>query len=123
MNMVHTFAICAYGESPYLEECIQSLFKSENRKQNSDCHIHPEQPDPGDGREVRYSHFVNYLEKGLAGDWNFAYNCANTPLVTLAHQDDRYYENYTEDILAAAKSAVILLFYLQTITNLETARQ
>ena len=25
MNMVHTFAICAYGESPYLEECIQSL--------------------------------------------------------------------------------------------------
>ena len=22
--------------------------------------------------------FVNYLEKGLAGDWNFAYNCANT---------------------------------------------
>jgi len=21
----HTFAICAYGESPYLEECIKSI--------------------------------------------------------------------------------------------------
>ena len=22
----HTFAICAYGESPYLDQCVQSLF-------------------------------------------------------------------------------------------------
>ena len=25
----HTFVICAYKESPYLEECIQSLKKQE----------------------------------------------------------------------------------------------
>ena len=25
INTNHTFAICAYKESPYLEECIQSL--------------------------------------------------------------------------------------------------
>ena len=123
MNMVHTFAICAYGESPYLEECIQSLL---NQKTESKILIATSTPNRQIlemGEKYDSPIFVNYLEKGLAGDWNFAYNCANTPLVTLAHQDDRYYENYTEDILTAAKKCRILLFYLQTITNLETARQ
>lgn len=103
MNMVHTFAICAYGESPYLEECIQSLL---NQKTESKILIATSTPNRQIlemGEKYDIPIFVNYLEKGLAGDWNFAYNCANTPLVTLAHQDDRYYENYTEDILTAAK--------------------
>lgn len=29
----HTFAICAYKESPYLEECIKSLF-AQKKKSN-----------------------------------------------------------------------------------------
>ena len=84
MNMVHTFAICAYGESPYLEECIQSLL---NQKTESKILIATSTPNSQIlemGEKYDIPIFVNYLEKGLAGDWNFAYNCANTPLVTLA---------------------------------------
>ena len=29
----HTFIICAYGESPYLEECIRSLFAQKVRSE------------------------------------------------------------------------------------------
>ena len=28
---LHTFAVCAYGESPYLEECVQSLLAQKVR--------------------------------------------------------------------------------------------
>ena len=34
MNNIHTFAICAYKESPYLEECIKSVL---NQKIKSKC--------------------------------------------------------------------------------------
>ena len=37
INTNHTFAICAYKESPYLEECIQSLM---NQTVKSDILIH-----------------------------------------------------------------------------------
>ena len=99
----HTFVVCAYGESPYLENCIQSLF---NQKVSTGILIATSTPNDhitGLSRKYGLTVLVNSGEKGLAGDWNFAYNCASTPFVTLAHQDDRYYENYTEDVLAAAK--------------------
>ena len=35
----HTFAICAYKESPFLEECIQSLL-GETIPYNNYCHFH-----------------------------------------------------------------------------------
>ena len=102
-NTVHTFVVCAYGESPYLEDCIQSLC---NQRTISKILIATSTPNEyilGIGEKYGIQVLVNHGEKGLAGDWNFAYCCADTTLVTLAHQDDRYYENYTEDILAAAK--------------------
>ena len=102
-NKEHTFVVCAYGESPYLEKCIDSL---EKQTVKSRILIATSTPNPYIEKiaavhnlEIR----INTGEKGIAGDWNFAYSCATTPLVTLAHQDDRYYVNYTEDVLAAAK--------------------
>ena len=35
-NIKHTFVICAYKESPYLEECIKSL-KHQKTKSVSGC--------------------------------------------------------------------------------------
>ena len=45
--------------------------------------------------------YINTGEKGIASDWNFAVSCAKTPLVTIAHQDDVYCPDYTENILMA----------------------
>lgn len=97
----HTFAVCAYGESPYLEECICSLLA---QTQKTGIFIATSTPNSHImllAEKYDLPVYVNTGEKGLAGDWNYAYRCAKTPLVTLAHQDDRYYKNYTEDVLAA----------------------
>ena len=40
MSKEHIFAICAYKESPYLVECIQSLKNSDQGKQNYSGYIY-----------------------------------------------------------------------------------
>lgn len=102
-KMSHTFVICAYGESPYLEECILSL-----RAQTIKSHIRIATSTPNEGIIALSEKYglplcINKEKKGLAGDWNFALDCADTPLVTLAHQDDRYYPDYIENILKALR--------------------
>jgi hypothetical protein len=37
---------------------------------------------------------------GIAPDWNFALSCADTPYVTIAHQDDVYYPDYAQNVIA-----------------------
>jgi hypothetical protein len=36
---------------------------------------------------------------GIGRDWNFALQCAHTPFVTIAHQDDLYSTGYTQSCL------------------------
>ena len=45
--------------------------------------------------------FINKGERGIGADWNFGVSCTRTELVTVAHQDDIYNENYLEEILKA----------------------
>ncbi|MCD7746009.1 MAG: glycosyltransferase family 2 protein [Lachnospiraceae bacterium] len=108
----HTFVICAYGESPYLDECIQSLLT-----QTVESRIYMVTSTPNEwiaarAREYGIELRVNQGESGLAGDWNFAIDQAESELVTLAHQDDVYLPEYTESILAESKRAAdpIILF-------------
>lgn len=105
MKEKHTFVICAYGESPYLEECICSLL---NQKRKSTVLIATSTPNEHIERLAEKYHLqvkVNQGEKGISADWNFAYSCADTPYVTLAHQDDLYEPDYSENILAFLKKA------------------
>ena len=99
----HTFAVCAYGESEYLEECVLSVLRQKRKSHILIATSTPNTYIQAIADKYNLPVYVNKGEKGLAGDWNFAYNCAKTPLVTLTHQDDRYYENYAEDILNTAK--------------------
>lgn len=105
MKEKHTFVICAYGESPYLEECICSLL---NQKRKSPVLIATSTPNEHIERLAEKYHLqvkVNQREKGISADWNFACSCADTPYVTLAHQDDLYEPDYSENILAFLKKA------------------
>ena len=86
----HTYVICAYRESDYLEECICSLMKQKVKSNiimvtstfNEFLH--------------KLSHkyniplFVNLGEAGISGDWNFGLSKVKTPIATIAHQDDIY---------------------------------
>ena len=86
----HTFAICAYKESEYLEECIKSL-----KNQTVSTNIILATSTPNDyisGLCSKYNieMFVNNGEHGITQDWNFAYAKADSKYVTIAHQDDVY---------------------------------
>ena len=55
--------------------------------------------------KCKYGMYVNEGEKGITQDWNFAYKMADADMVTIAHQDDVYLSNYTEEILRMEKMA------------------
>ena len=101
--MNHTFAICAYKESTYLEKCIKSL-KNQTIKSN----IILVTSTPNDfleeiSKKYNLPYFINKGEKGITQDWNYAYKMADTELVTIAHQDDVYLPEYAEHIIKAVK--------------------
>lgn len=95
----HTYAICAYKESPYLEECIQSIqnqtIQSEVLVATSTPNVYIEQM----CKKYNIPLYVNQGERGITQDWNFGYKMAKTQLVTIAHQDDVYLPNYTAEIM------------------------
>jgi len=45
--------------------------------------------------------FVREGDPGIGYDWNFAYNKADTQLVTIAHQDDVYHHDYVKKLFEA----------------------
>lgn len=107
----HTFAVCAYKESPYLEECVQSL-----KRQVVASNIIVCTSTPNDYiREVCEKHslelYVSNQPSGIARDWNFAMGRAKTPLVTIAHQDDVYKAGYLDSALRHLNSAAKPLIY------------
>ncbi len=95
----HTFVICAYQESRFLEDCIRSL-----KKQTVKSELIMATSTPNSfirDMAVKYGILlqINTGEKGIVQDWNFAYSQAKTRYVTIAHQDDVYKEAYTEALL------------------------
>jgi len=94
----HTFVICAYKESPYLEECILSL---KHQTVSSDICISTSTPCAYIDR-IAGKYDIPVLQSdgsGIGGDWNSALRKAGTQYVTIAHQDDVYAQEYTEKVL------------------------
>lgn len=110
--MEHTFVICAYKESPYLENCIKSLKEQTISSQiiiaTSTLNAHIQ--DIADRYELPI-----YQKDGapnIADDWNYGYSKVTTPYLTIAHQDDVYLPNYTEHVLQEFhKSGKPLIFF------------
>ena len=95
----HTYALCAYKESAYLEECVKSLLAQTVKSTIFIATSTPNDHIDAVAKKYDIPVFVNEGEKGIGGDWNFAYDKAQTPLVTIAHQDDIYEPTYTEKML------------------------
>ena len=101
----HTFAICAYKESQYLEECIQSV-----KKQTVLGNVIMVTSTPNEYiqklvNKYNIPLFIREGKSNIADDWNFAYANANTELVTITHQDDVYCEKYLETVLYMLQKA------------------
>lgn len=89
----HTFAVCAYKKSPFLEECIKSLL---NQTVKSNIIIATSTPNDYINLIAEKYNLKVFVHDGggIASDWNFALNCAGSRYCTLAHQDDVYLPNY-----------------------------
>lgn len=111
MNKEHTFAICAYGESPYLEACIRSV---KNQTVPSQVMLTTSTPCSyieNLCRKYKIPYFINKGSTGITQDWNFAYAAAQTPIVTIAHQDDLYGKSYTQYLLSVYKNTAHPLIF------------
>ena len=99
-----TFVILAYKESPYLPQCIESL-----RRQTVPVRLVISTSTGNRFIDETAQSFgipvVTHELHGIANDWNAALYCAETNLVTLAHQDDIYDPSYAEAILDAFEKA------------------
>lgn len=94
-NLNHTFAICAYKESEYLEACIQSILNQTIPSKviitTGTHNVFIEKL----GKKYDIPVF-SYSGGGIGKDWNFALSKTETEFVTLAHQDDIYEKDYWE---------------------------
>lgn len=99
----HTFAILAYKESPYLVECIDSI---KRQTMPSEVFIATSTSSQFLDRISRKSNialYVNTAQEGIASDWSFAYKKARSKYLTLAHQDDIYLPQYTQQCIAKTR--------------------
>jgi len=111
--MDHAFVIPAYGNSPYLAECIASLKAQRGRP--SAIAIATSTPSPALERiamDAGVPLRINPVRDSIGADWNFALACSDARFVTLAHQDDLFRAEYVERMRAgvAAVPDVLMAF-------------
>lgn len=97
----HTYVICAYKESEYLEECICSLKQQMNPSKILMVTSTPNSLINSLSEKYSIPLYVNQGEGGITQDWNFALSQVDTRYATIAHQDDIYEQDYTSQILVA----------------------
>ncbi len=108
----HTFVVCAYGESPYLRDCILSLMKQEQPSRIIVSTSTPNKHIDRTASRFNVPVIINDGEPSISHDWNCAIDHAQTPLVTIAHQDDVYSPNYTLEMLRSVnRSRDSLIFF------------
>jgi glycosyltransferase involved in cell wall biosynthesis len=95
----HTFAVCAYKESEYLEECIKSLMAQTVRTNIIIATSTPNTYIKDMSEKYKIPLYVRDGKSDIRDDWNFAYNTAQTEWVTIAHQDDVYNAHYVEEMI------------------------
>lgn len=96
----HTYIVCAYGESPYLAECIASLQAQTVASTIAVATSTPNSTITEAAQNAGVPVYESGKAPGIASDWDHALSRANTPLVTIAHQDDTYCPTYAERMLA-----------------------
>lgn len=123
---LHSFVVPAYGRSPHLRACLDSL-----RAQSLPSRLHLATSTPYEGlaelaREYGASLTVHAPNAGIGRDWNQALAQADTPWVTVAHQDDLYLPEFTRRTLDAATAhpdaALLFTGYAELLGDSEAVR-
>jgi glycosyltransferase involved in cell wall biosynthesis len=109
----HVFAIPAYGESPYLAGCIESILNQQAG--TSRILLGTSTPSPyleKIAADYGLDLLINPSGLDIATDWNFVMEAAESRFVTIAHQDDIYDTEYSRVMsgIAANYRPLILAF-------------
>ncbi len=102
MKVFHMFAVCAYGDQPYLEACLRSVTGQSCPTKTIVCTSTPSPYIEGLAKKYGLPLYVRKGESDIQADWNFAYEMADARFVTLAHQDDLYGRDYVKTLAACA---------------------
>lgn len=89
-----TFVVPAFGESPYLRDCLNTLC---NQTVSTDIVISTSTPNrfiKELANEFTIPLRINSQGGSICKDWNFALQCGISELVVLAHQDDLYHPEF-----------------------------
>ena len=97
----HSFVLVAYGENPYLEECIRSILAQRVRGEVLMASSTPNEYLRALSERYGIPLYINPRHTDIGADWNFALSAARTPLVTLCHQDDWYHPDFLKETLGA----------------------
>lgn len=119
----HTFVLCAYKISEYLEDCIVSLLAQSVKSNIVISTSTPNEHISTLAEKYGLKIIVNNGQKGIGGDWNFGYDYVKTPLVTIAHQDDVYEETYTEEMLQYVNKAKNPILYFCSYKELRNGEK
>lgn len=120
---LHTFVICAYKESPYLEECVKSL---KNQKQQSNILMVTSTPNEyikKISQKYNIELRVNTGQGGIVQDWNFAYRQCGTSYITIAHQDDVYFKEYAVRAVKMLEQSKKPLIYFSDYCEIRNGRR
>ncbi len=101
----HTFVICAYKKSAYLEECIKSLLGQSVKSNIIMVSSTPNEHIEAMAKKHDIKLYINEGVSGIGPDWNFGLSKTTTKYVTIAHQDDVYAPDYLKECLVAAGMA------------------
>src|SRR5208282_3329204 len=100
--MDHVFAIPAYGQSPHLAGCIESILgQSGGAGRVALTSSTPSAFLDDLARRYALTLTINPKRENIATDWNFALESAAASWVTIAHQDDLYDRHYLVSMGAA----------------------
>lgn len=101
--MTHTFVICAYGKSKYLEQCVKSVVGQSVPTTVLMCTSTPSKYISDIATKYKLPLHIREGKSDIKDDWNYAYNLASTDYVTVAHQDDVYHKDYVKYMFAKLK--------------------
>ena len=122
MNTIHAFVICAFGKSPYLENCIRSLLR-----QTAPSEIYIATSTPSEhirrlARKYGLPLWVRQGESGIREDWLFAWREGGKRkrLITFAHQVGCYCRDYAKTVLAMYERYPDMTLFCSDYVTLKT---
>ena len=119
----HTWALCAYKESAFLEECIKSLLAQTVKSKIIIATSTPNGHIEALAQKYKMPLYINDGVTGIGGDWNFAYGKCDTHLVTIAHQDDIYEPDYLKEMLEFMNKAHDPIIYFSGYAELREGKK